>query len=424
MMFQKNDDKRQRLEIKYVALNELKHWPRNPKRHDLELIGGSIKNYGMRKPIVVNRRNMEIEAGNGRLDSLIELRNEGKEIPDYIIEKDGDWQVPVLFFDDDEVTQAKFAIVDNQATIKEGWDNEVLLETLNYVYDLDGLEYTGFDEKELEELKQEYGEVDVYAGKDADAVPEVPKEARTKVGDIYELPARCGGFHRVMCGDSTIEEDVEKLMDGKKADMVFTDPPYGIGKDIANDDLSEDELKKFNEKWLIILNSKVKENSHFVCFHSPRLFITVLYFALKNWKFERYLSLYKPNDCTFPWQGWILKSESILVFSRGKPMYNKIEPYLHDTMQHTHGNEQKEYRGDHPSVKPISFIDKFLLRFDAVLVLDLFIGSGTTLIACEKQDRICYGMEIEPLYCDVTVQRYVDFTGNNKIKLNGKDIIW
>ena len=408
-MFQKKEkENKSGLEIRYVALGELKKWPRNPKRHDFELIGDSIRKFGMRNPIAVNERNGEIEAGHGRIETLAVMRERGEDLPQHVHERDGDWLVPVLFFNDDEITQAKYAIVDNQSTLKEGWDNELLIETLNYVYDTDALDYTGFSEADLEGLKQEYGEIeDIYAGKDADEVPEVPKEARTKVGDIYELPARCGGWHRVMCGDSMQTKDIDLLIDNKKGDFIFLDPPYDLDENYF------DNAKLYvDENSTIILMTKDVDICKYVYLNKD---IFSRLFAV-DFKKAHLIANNAP----------MTRIDFIACFEKGKTKFMN----LHDAFS-THIESVKESSINkrdyyHKQAKKVELPEKFIIHYTnkSELILDLFLGSGSTLIACEKQNRICYGMEIFEAYCDVTVQRYVDFTGNDKIKLNGKDIIW
>lgn len=125
--------------------------------------------------------------------------------------------------------------------------------------------------------------------------------------------------------------------------------------------------------------------------------------------------MYKPNDCTFPWHRWILKSESILLFEKGKGSFEKVEPYYHDTLTHVHGKEQQEDRGGHPCCKPTSFIADFIKSFSGKIVFDFFLGSGTTLIACEKTNRVCYGSELSEKYCDVIVTRWEKLTGKTAV---------
>lgn len=248
-----------------------------------------------------------------------------------------------------------------------------------------------------------------------------PKEAKYKItaGDLFIL-----GKHRLLCGDSTKKEDVERLMDNKKADMVFTDPPYGMNKGFKNDELKGDNLREWNEKW--IKNFLVKDNSVFVCFHSPRLFWTALDAGRnQGWKIERYFAYYKPNDMAFPWHSWLGVSEAILLFSKGKPEYNSEKPndtsFWHDTYYWTHKNlviNESKTDGQscsHPTMKPIPVCSDLIWKysFKNNVVLDLFLGSGSTLVACEQTGRVCYGCEIDPYYVSVCLERYVKFVGGD-----------
>ena len=234
-----------------------------------------------------------------------------------------------------------------------------------------------------------------------DRAEELNKTWGVKLGDLWQI-----GSHRLLCGDSTKKEDVGRVMGGERADMVFTDPPYGIGKGIANDDLSENELREWNKKWIPLTLSASCDDAHFVCFHSTRLFNTVLRYAEDDgWKFKRYLTLYKPNDITFPWQGWILKSESILLFSKGNPPYIKIDPYLHDTMIYNNSSNFKEDVGGHPTVKLIGMVTDTMMRLGGDSIFDPFLGSGTTMVAAQNLNRKCRGIEISCDYVAVCLER-------------------
>lgn len=414
--------------MKLSDLNPSEYNPRKISDEQLQRLKKSLAEFGDLSGIVFNRQTGNVIGGHQRLkclppDAKIEKTKLKKPSPT------GTIATGIITIDGEQFTYREVdwpLEKEKQANIaanKHGgeWDDEALAALLNELKDLPDFDpdLIGFETKEMDEL------ISRITGEgliDDDEAPEInTPEPITKIGDIYIL----GGRHRVMCGDSTKIEDVGRLMDGKKADMVFTDPPYGIGKNIKNDNLSEAELREFNFMWLKTTTGITKEDAHFVCFHSPRLFLTVVdYLSKCGWNFERYMNLYKPNDCTFPWQGWILKSESILLARKGNAKYNKIEPYLHDTMQHLHGAEQKEDRGGHPACKPTSFVTNFIKRFDSLKILDLFLGSGSTLIACEKTNRICYGMELDPHYCDVIVTRYCKYTGSNKIIKNGEEVDW
>jgi DNA modification methylase len=294
--------------------------------------------------------------------------------------------------------------------LNSGWDNDLLALELGELSD-DGfdLDLLGFDDTELsllDDTEQTEGLTD------EDAVPDVPDEPITKLGDVWLL-----GNHRLMCGDSTSIDAVEKLMDGKKADMVFTDPPYGIsftdtkGNAIQNDDLNDEKLADFNRLWQESAYIASKRDCFLLAWQSPRKFHLLEYFG--NWKFFRLITMYKSNRISFPHGAWINKTEPCCVFAKGKPIITKQE-YMDDCYVYKHDKESHEDSNvGHPTPKPVkmvmSNIQACAKKHD--LVLDLFGGSGSTLIACEKTNRINYSMELDPKYCDVIIKRWQDFTG-------------
>jgi len=267
-----------------------------------------------------------------------------------------------------------------------------------------------------------------------DEIPEVPKEAKSKLGDLYEI-----GEHRVLCGDSTKVDDVEKLMNGKKADMVFTSPPYNANTkagegDIFNgkkgkklyaegysDNLSTDEYVKFAQS---VLN---------LCFAYTEGFIFWNVSYNKNSRYQYiqqitpYLEYLREQICwkkssTIPFKGSMMRDwEPIYLFSTIKANLG-LEKVTSNFWEVSNTHSQTE---SHKACYPIELVVKGIeLINGSKRVLDPFIGSGSTLIASEKTGRRCFGLELDPKYVDVIVQRYVDYTGNTKIKKNGKEIDW
>lgn len=389
------------MEIIYKSPSELKPFQKNPYNHpekQLTMLKKSMREFGFTSPILVSQDNMVI-AGHARLKAAQEI---------------GLSEVPTIFIDLPYEKAVAYVIADNQLAKLAEEDRDLLGELLEgalSIPDFD-IEAVGFSSEDIDTLLKSGDPVEVVED-DFNSDEEV--KTRCKAGDLWQL-----GRHRLLCGSSTNPEDVNRLMDGEKADILFTDPPYGIGTSIANDDLSETELFDFNSEWAPIAYEYTKKDSHLVCFHSTRLFWTALVNLQKaGFKFKRYLTLYKPNDCTFPWHGWILKSESILLFTKGNPEYIEVSPYQHDTILHNHSTEGlKDNIGGHPCAKPITFIGEFLKRFSGEKVLDLFLGSGSTIIACEQLNRTCYGMELDPYYCDVILSRWEQFTNQTAKKLN------
>lgn len=389
------------MEIKLLPLDQLKPFAKNPNKHPDKQINSlkkSMREFGFTSPILLSQDNMVI-AGHARLQAATEL---------------GLNEVPTIFIDLPYEKAVAYVIADNQLARLAEVDTELMKELFEGVLQIPDfdVEAIGFDLDEVNGLL----DVESLEVKEDNFNSDEDVETRCKEGDLWQL-----GSHRLLCGDCTKMEDVERLMGGARADILFTDPPYGIGTSIANDDLSETELFDFNSKWAPVAYEHTKEDSHLVCFHSTRLFWTALV-NLQNsgFKFKRYLTLYKPNDCTFPWHGWILKSESILLFSKGNPEYIEVSPYQHDTIVYNHSAEGlKDNIGGHPCAKPIPFIGEFLKRFSGEKVLDLFLGSGTTLIACEQLNKICYGIDTDPHYCDIALKRFFDFSGIEPIREDG-----
>jgi DNA modification methylase len=227
-----------------------------------------------------------------------------------------------------------------------------------------------------------------------------------------------------MCGDATKEEDVKKLMNSQKADMVFTDPPYGIlFKDNAgnkiqkNDDLNDEELLKFNQLWQENAYSISSKNCFLLAWQSPRKFHLLDYYG--SWRLFRLVTMYKSNRISFPHGAWINKTEPCCVFVKGNPKPTK-ENYLDDCYVYKHDKESHEDSNvGHPTPKPVKMIIEHITACIKrnQLAIDLFSGSGSTLIACEKLNRKCFGMELDPIYVDVIIKRWEDYTGKSSKKI-------
>jgi len=380
---------------------EIKPYSKNAKKHpkkQIEQVAKSIKEFGMNQQIVVDKQGVII-VGHGRYEALKSL---GMEIKDEYIK----------VVDLTEEQAKAYRLADNKLNESE-WDMNLVIEELKGLSS-EMLDLTGFDT----DLIIEPDEKD-------DEVPEVPTEPQSKLGDLYEL-----GSHRVLCGDSTQEEAVLRLMDGKKADMVFTDPPYGIafkdtkGNEIKNDDLNDEKLADFNRLWQESADIASKGDCFLLAWQSPRKFHLLDYFG--NWRFFRLITMYKSNRISFPHGAWINKTEPCCVFAKGEPRITKQE-YMDDCYVYKHDKESHEDSNvGHPTPKPVKMVMsniKACAKTDD-LILDLFLGSGSTLIASEKTGRICYGMELDPKYVDVIVQRYCDYVGDYKVIKNGKEITW
>lgn len=368
--------------------------PYNPRRisdHDLAALRKSMTTFGVVEPVVVNQRTGRVVGGHQRIKAA---------------EAEGMDSLPVVYVDlaDEQEKQLNLAL--NRITGE--FDPAALADLLGDLKSSGAdLGITGFSDAELDEF------LGGTEGKtDPDAIPEKP-EPRTKLGDVWLL-----GEHRLMCGDCTAAGDVAAAMAGKKAAACLTDPPYQMGKDIANDGLPDSEFITLHEQFLALC--PVEKDATLICFHGTRAFPVALDAGRKaGWDFRRMLWLSKPNDVTFPWRGWILKSEAILVFSRGKGSWNDVHPYHHDEYTFNHpGGGYADDVGGHPTVKPFEVVVDLLERISRPgdIIFDPFLGSGTTALAAEKLGRKCYAMEIEPRYCDVAVTRWEEFTGETAQK--------
>ena len=255
-----------------------------------------------------------------------------------------------------------------------------------------------------------------------DEIPEV-KESKVKRGDIWQL-----GEHRVMCGDSTSSDDVAKLMNGEKADMVFTDPPYGVSasggrsqtverdgiRKIANDELRDDNLKNFISSAIAII--PLKENgSFYICYDQKTQVEFISAIKENNWIFKKTLVWNKNVFGLSGHKGYRPKYELIAFGFIGKDYIWYGDNSQADVIDIP---RPRERFGNHPTPKPTELIEVALINSSkkSDIIMDSFLGSGSTLIAAEKLNRKCYGMELDEKYCDVIIERWEQFTGQKAIK--------
>lgn len=382
------------MKIKNTDINDIKAYDKNPRNnaYSVDKVADSIAEFGFRQPIVVDE-DMIVLAGHTRLLASKQLGL--KKVPVHIAEG---------------LTNAQkkaYRIMDNKSSEDSEWDKDLLnLEIKDLIEDNYDLNMTGFTPEQIDALSV-LTESILEGETDEDSIPEPPKEPKSKLGDIYEL-----GHHRLMCGDSISIDDVDKLMDGKKADMVFTDPPYNVAFNgrsgkfdvIKNDDLEESEFNNFIDSFLSILEI-LKVDTYYICC---------------NWAFYGVLQLkLKPKSCIV----WAKN-----VFGLGRGYRHQHEFILFN------GNIKKEITNEsdlwsiakdskykHPTQKPAELAKRAINNSsnEGNIVLDLFGGSGSTLIASEATARKCYMMELDPIYVDVIVKRWEDFTGKKAKLTNG-----
>lgn len=377
------------LKIEYKKIEDLIPYVNNTRTHNenqVMQIASSIKEFGWTNPILLDGEN-GIIAGHGRLMAAKKLN---------------ETEVPTIQLHGLSESQKKaYIIADNKLALNAGWDDELLKLELAGLKDAGyDLSLTGFNADELiafEPIKE--GLVD------EDEVPEVPEEPKAKLGDIYKL-----GNHRLMCGDSTSIDAVDKLMNGNQVDLIFTDPPYNVsfngrsGKHdvIKNDNLSESDFAIFIEE---------------VC-NTIKAINPKAYYIWCNWNFYGILQGKLDYKTCIVW--------AKNVFGMGNGYRHQHEFCLFNgKIDEVIKNEsdlwevKKDHNYVHPTQKPVALsIRAFGNHIKLLNVLDLFGGSGSTLIGAEQTGRKAFLMELDPKYCDVIVKRWENFTGQKAELLN------
>lgn len=386
------------ISIRYVSVADLIPYAANSRTHSdtqVTQIAASIREFGFTNPILVNGEKTII-AGHGRLMAAKKL---------------GLNEVPVISLEHLTKAQQKaLVIADNQLALNAGWDIDMLkveIEGLKLEdFDLDLL---GFDDNFLDGL---FDKEPSEGLTDEDAVPEAPETPITVEGDVWVL-----GNHRLMCGDSTSIDAVEKLMDGQRANMLHTDPPYGVDYEgVPNDHLKDAQLEKFLVDALTNAHAVLHSGSNVYVWHADiTAFEFISAFRLSGFKQAR------PSTIQ-----WVKPS---LTMSQGD-YHSQNEPCLFgwkegsgrvrvkDRKQTTIWNCDRTTEAKvHPTMKPVELCQRAIENSSVAncIVLDLFGGSGSTLIACEKTNRHARLMELDPKYCDVIIKRWQDFTGQQAV---------
>lgn len=392
-----------------IPINDVSLWDNNPREistKDFQSLKNKIKRWGLWKPFLVWESKKRIIGGNQRYKACKELGH-----PEIWVE----YREPK-----DEAEALEMAITDNESSGE--WIKPFLIEQIQLHQESINLDDYKITIKDS--TLQDIMPIDV---EEDDPPNEEDIKSVTVLGDLYELNG-----HRVLCGDSTMIDQVEKLMNGKKADMVFTDPPYNVDyggnqspiwkksiKRIQNDNLTSVNWEKFCQEIIGIIKFANK-GPIYVC-HAPGPDGRIIAGQL---------------DKAFHWSATIIWKKDRLIPGRGH-FQRQYEPIWYG-WDGSHKDQQDRTATDvweisrafsndkHPTMKPIALMVKALIysSFDNWVILDLFLGSGSTLIACEKTDRICYGMEIDPHYCDIIVARWAKFMLDEgkefSIKRNGE----
>ena len=399
------------MKIETIDIDKLIPYHNNPRKDQaVDKVASSINEYGFQQPIVVDK-NMVLIVGHTRLLGAKKL---------------GLKQVPVHIADLSEAKAKAYRIADNRLNEDSNWDFDLLnLEVKSLLEENYDIDLLGFDSNEIDKFLKN----DEQYLTDEDEVPEPPKEPITKLGDIWELET-----HKLICGDSTEPSVLEKIFDKNKADMILTDPPYNVNygtwkgdnkngnrfkqRTIENDNMSEEEFKEFLQTFIINSFDYVKDGSPFYIFYGERNALQFLS-AFKN------SGLY--HSCNIIW-----KKHALVL---GRADYHYIhEPIFYgwkDKTSHKFYGDRKgtsvwefdrPMKSDlHPTMKPVSLLEKAIKNSSKSedIIYEPFCGSGSTLIACEKTNRICYGVELDPKYCDIIIKRWENFAGKKAKLLNG-----
>ena len=483
----------------FIDINELKPYENNARLHPQEQINkivNSIKEFGFITPVIIDENNT-ILVGHGRTEAAKQA---------------GLTKVPYRRITNltDEQKRA-YILADNKLSDIAEWDEQLLQMELDSI-SLDMTAF-GFDDFTIDIEEDNEAEVE------EDEIPETPEEARAQLGDLYKL-----GNHRLLCGDSTDAINVDILMNGKKADLVFTDPPYGMKKEsdgVLNDNLNYDKLLEFNKEWIKLSFEKLKENGSFYCWGTDEPLMDIYANILKpmakdnkitfrnlitwdkghgqgqlseefrmypiadekclfvmcgvqgfNTNADNFFEKWKPivdyleeqrqimgwsikdtkriaghsekSGCHwFDKSQWMLPTEDVYNAWRKKAQgdafkkeYDEIKKEYYSTrayFNNTHDNinnvwhfdrtssEERELTGGHATPKPIALCARAIKSSsrEGEIVLDLFGGSGSTLIACEQLKRTCYVMELEPKYVDVIIKRWETLTGQKAELIKG-----
>lgn len=388
------------MKVEAKSIDEIKPYENNPRDNDdaVDAVANSIKEFGWQQPIVVDNEGVII-AGHTRYKAAKKL---------------GLKHVPVVVADNLTPDQVKaYRLADNKTAELADWDMDLLNEELDQIRDIDMSQF-GFDDLDSLELE------DADTAKDDNFDEATPAEPKSKSGQIYQL-----GRHRLMCGDSTNKSDVKALMGGYQADLLLTDPPYNVdytGKTktamkIANDHLKGDDFYKFLYSAFDCAKENMKDGAAYYVWYASGTPVSYVFNKALNdvgMKVRQQL-IWEKNQIVIGRQDYQWQHEPCL--------YGWNEDGSHawysDRKQSTVLHFDKPQRSDlHPTMKPIPLFDYQIKNSSKSgdIVLDLFGGSGTSIMACEQDGRTCYTMEFDPKYVDVIIKRWEEFTGK-KAKL-------
>ncbi len=379
-------------DIDMIDLSKIIPYEKNAKKHtpeQIEAVANSIRRFGFNVPLILDPQHV-IVAGHCRFEAA---------------KKIGIKSVPCIIKGDLTPKEIRaYRIADNKLN-ESIWDQEILLYEMSEIDDVELLKLTGVDPSELDGVANGLT--------DDDAVPPTPEKPKTRRGDVYLM-----GAHRLMCGDSLVADDVRVLLKGGKADLVFTDPPYNVDYEgyteeklkIKNDKLSPADFEKFLCDAFASYRIAIKDGASLYVCH-PDWFQREFQNALEATGFVvRTTIVWAKNTFGWGYSRYKFQHEGILyAYVSGEK-----DNWYGDKSQSTLWQENKPAANRlHPTMKPVELVLRAIQNSSKAgdMILDLFGGSGSTLIASEKTNRSCYLMELDPAYCDVIVKRWEDFTG-------------
>jgi len=404
------------LHVEYMPLSGLKGAHRNPKGHDIGAIDAAFKRFGYITPMVMNERTGRLVAGHGRRDTLQQAKASGRKPPARIVERDGEWFVPVLrgvSFTKEEDAEA-FLIADNRIPEIGGWEDPLLRDALaDLAAEEDGLVGTGYDAADVDALLRDAaGDV---ADQNAEPDPAVPKLTRALVakwgvqrGDLWTA-----GPHRILVGDSTYADDVTRLVAGARVDAVLTDPPYCSGG-FQEADRRQGSVGTDRKDYRKIVNDTLSTRGYLALMKAALTLANAgVAYVFTDWRM--WVNLFDlVESCGYGvrnmivWDkgtpgmgvGWRGQHELILYGSRDDRKFDNRKAVGNVVAVSRTGNQH------HTTEKPVAVLATILnVTHFAQVVFDPFLGSGSTILAAEQEKRTCLGMELDPEYVAVALER-------------------
>lgn len=401
------------VKLEQVPIEKLVPYARNARTHSKEQIAqlrASLREFGFVSPAVIDSK-YNILVGHGRVQAA---REEGYET------------VPCVFAENlTDAQKRAYILADNQLALNAGWDEEMLSVELSDLKDESfDLSLLGFDEKDLEKLMAGPDDGDAQDD-DFDLSAALEKASFVEKGDLWTV-----GKHRLLCGDATSPEDVERLMGGKTANLILTDPPYGVsfkasdGLTIENDSLKGDEFYKFLLSAFTNMAAHLEKGGAAYVFHADTEGLNFRKAFIDAGFHLAGVCIWVKNSLVLGRSDYQWQHEPILYGF----LQNGKHPWYSDRKQTTIWNFNKPKRNkDHPTSKPLDLLSYPIKNSsqENAIVLDTFGGSGSTMMACEQMNRICYMSELDPKYASVILRRYVEDTGNSDgvyVERGGKKI--